>query len=97
MELSPQKKRRLDEVSHGATLQVINAITHSEFEPDEVPLACMTAFITSFLHIAKGAPPEAKPMVLEIVAETLKMLETTWGIKHNEPKKEEGRIILPFK
>jgi hypothetical protein len=95
MKFDPAFKRLLDEMIAGATLQVLNGLKHSQLDASVHPLASMTIFLGCFNKIAMGAPKEGQAMVLELLSGNLEMIQKNWGVTAN--KKEESRIILPFK
>jgi hypothetical protein len=94
MKLNPEFKRVMDEISSGATLQVINAVQHSAISPEAQPLAIMTIFLACFNQVARGAPSEAHGMVVEILEANLEMVKKQWGM--TSTPKETSRLILPF-
>lgn len=94
--ISPEFKRALDELTGGCTLQVLNALKHSSLTPDTHPFAAMTVFLAAFNKVALGAPKEARELVLALISENLKALESRWKMKAGGVVKEESRIILPF-
>lgn len=95
MKFDPRFAKLLDECINGVTEQTINALKHGNIAPNMLPLASMTVFLGAYNKIALGAPPEGRQMVLELLSENLRMIEKAWGTPIE--KKEESRIILPFK